>query len=49
MDREQLEEEVYKRLKITRAVDDPIIRDAIKAKPTANLEDILERMKEVGR
>ena len=49
MDRKQLEEEVYKRLSITKPSDEPIIRDALKMKPTADLEDILDRMKKEGR
>lgn len=47
--REELEEEVFKRLRVTRDADIPIIRDALKLKPRAELEDILKRMKEEGR
>lgn len=49
MQRAQLEEEVYQRLLVTRASDEPIIRDALKLKTNAELEDILKRMKEAGR
>ncbi len=44
-----LEEEVFKRLRIGKESDIAIIRDAIKLKPTGDLEDILHRMKEAGR
>lgn len=49
MPRDELEEEVFKRLRIGRPSDIAIIRDAIKLKPTNELEDILKRMKEAGR
>jgi len=47
--REQLEEEVFKRLRIGKPGDVPLIRDALKRKPTHDLEHILRRMKEEGR
>lgn len=49
MDREQLEEEVFRRLRIGKPPDEPLIRDALKMKPTEELEDILDRMKKEGR
>ena len=49
MTREELEEEVFRRLRIGKPPDIPIIRKALTLKPTADLEDILRRMKEEGR
>ncbi len=49
MTRDELEEEVFKRLHIGAPTDIPIIKDALKRKPTSQLEDILARMKAEGR
>jgi hypothetical protein len=49
MTREELEEEVFKRLRVGADTDIPIIRDALKRKPTKDLERILEAMKKEGR
>ncbi len=49
MTREELETEVFKRLRIGQPGDTPIIKDALKRKPTKDLEDILNRMKAAGR
>ncbi len=48
MDRKTLETEVIRRLR-TRSCDIPVLKRAIKLKPTPELEDILKRMKEEGR
>jgi len=46
--RKTLEQEVLKRL-IMRSCDMPIMKRAIRLKPTSELEDTLRRMKEGGR
>lgn len=48
MNRLQLEKEVLHRLHLKRAVDIPIMKRAIKLKPTADLEKILEKMNAEG-
>jgi len=49
MDRQELEQEVLKRLPETRPAQVDMLRDAMKLKTTVQLEDILKRMKEAGR
>jgi len=49
MGRDKLEEEVFKRLRISKPLDAEILRDAIKRKSDVDLEDILKRMIEEGR
>lgn len=49
MDRAELEQEVLKRLHEDRPTQIEMLRDAVKMKTTAQLEDILERMKKEGR
>ena len=49
MTKEELEEEVFKRLRFGKESDKPLVRDALKQKTTTELEDILKRMKEAGR
>ena len=50
MDRTELEQEALKRLHETRPMQIEMLRDALRLKTTAQLEDMLERMKkEAGR
>jgi len=49
MERLELEEAVFNRLQINTPLHAEMLRKAISLKPTEELEDILKRMKEVGR
>lgn len=48
-DRAELEQEVLKRLQEDRPAQIEMLQDALKLKTTAQLEDMLERMKKEGR
>lgn len=49
MDRTELEQEIIKRLPEDRPAQVEMLRDALRLKSTAQLEDMLERMKKEGR
>lgn len=49
MERVELEQEVFKRLRIGKPGDIDIVRRSVEMKTTKELEDILERMKAEGR
>ena len=48
-DRTELEQEVLKRLLEDRPAQVEMLRDALRLRTTAQLEDMLERMKKEGR
>jgi hypothetical protein len=48
MDRAELEQEVLKRLREDRPAQVEMLRDALRLKTTAQLEDMLGRMKKEG-
>lgn len=49
MTRQELEQSIIDRMPTLRNCDIPVIQNAMSMKTTAQLEDILKRMKEDGR
>lgn len=49
LDRDKLENEIFKRLHIGQPSDIPVVRKSLQMKTTPQLEDLLKRMKEAGR